>query len=340
MKPNIRFRIDRRLLIAAAVIYILLFAMLILSSSSEWDWNRVKQDYGILIFPVLPAPLFFAALRFPEMIYSKILAGVCTFWMVITVLMTPLLALLVPIPYSAIESSLLFNLAYAAYSIFILICAVKSAIVAVAWVSELREKKKVKNAGEGIEQMTKGLITFLRPRLLYALVFFGVLLMINMVFIETSTTDVELFVIEIICFRVPFLLTVVYILWRIWDYHRYIKGLEHSGVLNQAVLEYYGGHEYCEGHVVLGVEHIFVEGEARIYKYDDYTKYFYKWDDSGRVHYWYLYAVKKDGTEMQLIELPYKRTQENYYEHVYPMVNEIRIKSKNVVIEGPGKFRK
>ena len=58
MKPNIRFRIDRRLLIAAAVIYILLFAMLILSSSSEWDWNRVKQDYGILIFPVLPAPLF------------------------------------------------------------------------------------------------------------------------------------------------------------------------------------------------------------------------------------------------------------------------------------------
>ena len=31
---------------------------------------------------------------------------------------------------------------------------------------------------------------------------------------------------------------------------------------------------------------------------------------------------------------------QNYYENVYPMVNEIRIKSKNVVIEGPGKFRK
>lgn len=337
MEPNRRFRIDRRLLVAAAIIYILLFTILLVSNSDEW--NRIRQDYEgliMIIVIILPVPLFFAALRFPTLIYSKIVAGICTFWLVEVVLMIPFFALFVFGLLSVIESSLLLTLALTAYSFFSIICAAKSVVEAVAWVSELREKKKAEDAEKGIEQMTSGLITFLRPRLAYALMFFvvGILMMFYVVIPEPT------FSIANIIFCGAFLLTVVYILWSIWDYHRYIKSLEHSGVLNQAVLEYYSGHAYCEGHVVLGVKYIFVEGEARIYEYENFTKYFFKWDDSGRVHVWYLYAVKKDGTEIPLIELPYYRTKKNYYEHVYPMINEIRIKSKNVSIEGPGEFRK
>lgn len=343
MRRTRSFRINRRLLVAAAIIYTFIITFFLVFNLDEQNWIRIRHDYVCLIMIIafiLPVPLFFAALRFPAMIYSKIVVGICTFWLVFSVLLMPFFLVGVFDLFSVVESSSVLTLVLTAYSVFGLICAAKSVVEAVAWVSELREKKKAEDAEKGIEQMTSGLITFLRPRLTYALMLFGILLMINMMSMQDSVADVADFIIFIIFFRGALLLTAAYILWSIWDYHRYIKSLEHSGVLNQAVLEYYSGHAYCEGHVVLGVKYIFVEGEARIYEYENFTKYFFKWDDSGRVHVWYLYAVKKDGTEIPLIELPYYRTKKNYYEHVYPMINEIRIKSKNVSIEGPGEFRK
>lgn len=42
----------------------------------------------------------------------------------------------------------------------------------------------------------------------------------------------------------------------------------------------------------------------------------------------------------QRFELPYARTKKNYYEYVYPLINEIRIKSKDIAMEGPGEFNK
>ena len=36
----------------------------------------------------------------------------------------------------------------------------------------------------------------------------------------------------------------------------------------------------------------------------------------------------------------YARTKKNYYEYVYPLINEIRIKSKDIAMEGPGEFNK
>jgi len=340
MRRTRSFRINRRLLVAAAIIYTFIITFFLVFNLDEQNWIRIRHDYVCLIMIIafiLPVPLFFAALRFPAMIYSKIVVGICTFWLVYSVLMMPFFLVGVFDLFSVVESSSVLTLVFTAYSVFGLICAAKSVVEAVAWVSELREKKKAEDAEKGIEQMTSGLITFLRPRLAYALMMFfvvGILMMFYVVIPEPT------FSIANIIFCGAFLLIVVYILWSILDYHRYIKSLEHSGVLNQAVLEYYSGHVYCEGHVVLGVKYIFVEGEARIYEYENFTKYFFKWDDSGRVHVWYLYAVKKDGTEIPLIELPYYRTKKNYYEHVYPMINEIRIKSKNVSIEGPGEFRK
>jgi hypothetical protein len=41
-----------------------------------------------------------------------------------------------------------------------------------------------------------------------------------------------------------------------------------------------------------------------------------------------------------IYKLPYARTKKNYYEYVYPLINEIRIKSKDIAMEGPGEFNK
>ena len=64
------------------------------------------------------------------------------------------------------------------------------------------------------------------------------------------------------------------------------------------------------------------------------------WCDSPNFLCRFKRLYKKDGTEIQLFELPYARTKKNYYEYVYPLINEIRIKSKDIAMEGPGEFYK
>ena len=296
-------KINRRLLKTAAAIDILAFVIFFIFKLDERNW--------ILLAPALAALLFFVALKFPDMACSKVLAGICTFMVITAVMIGPLLFVLgVWAPYSAIESSL-FHWAFLAFVVVVMICA---------WMS----------AAEAV-----------RPRLGMFLVCFALFAAIpaGSAFGPRLKMDTLSLVLELLSGLISLLILVV-MLFLIWRYNRYIKGLKASGVLSQAAMEFYKGNVYCEGHVVLGMQYIFVEGEGTIYEYDDFVKYFHKWSEAGRVHYWFLYAVKKDGTEIQLFELPYARTKKNYYEYVYPLINEIRIKSKDIAMEGPGEFYK
>ena len=326
-------KINRRLLKTAVAIDILAFVIFFIFKLDERNW--------ILLTPALAALLFFVALKFPDMACSKVLAGICTFMVITAVMIGPMLFVLgVLAPYSAIESSL-FHWAFLAFVVVVMICAWMSAAEAVSWIRELREKKKAADVEEGIDSMTRGVIKFLRPRLGMFLVCFALFAAIpaGSAFGPRLKMDTFSLVLELLSGLISLLILVV-MLFLIWRYNRYIKGLKASGVLSQAAMEFYKGNVYCEGHVVLGMQYIFVEGEGTIYEYDDFVKYFHKWSEAGRVHYWFLYAVKKDGTEIQLFELPYARTKKNYYEYVYPLINEIRIKSKDIAMEGPGEFYK
>ena len=56
--------------------------------------------------------------------------------------------------------------------------------------------------------------------------------------------------------------------------------------------------------------------------------------------HWYLCAEQKDGPEVRLIELPYIHMQKNYDEFVLPMLTEISSNNVDIIIDGPGEFRK
>ena len=81
MKNDRIFKIDRRLLIAAAVIAIILTIL-----NFCYHMKRNPEDMAgnmvFLIGTMVPNLCLFAALRFPTMIYSTVLAGIGAFWSV------------------------------------------------------------------------------------------------------------------------------------------------------------------------------------------------------------------------------------------------------------------
>lgn len=327
MMRNIR--ISRRYLKAAAAIDILALVLFNIFAVDDAMWLTLTL--------ALPIVLFFVAFRFPDMAYSEALAGVCTFIVILEVIMWAFILVLVVLePYIVTESSP-FMLVLLAYSFFNIICAWNSAVEAVSWIRELREKKKSADSEEGIDSMIKGVIRFLRPRLGMFLLLFALFAPVPALNafdpqILEIRKDPFLLVLILISSLIA-LLMLVLMLYLSWSYNRYIKGLKASGALSQVAMEYYKGDVYCEGRVVLGIHYIFMMGEGSIYEYSDFVKYFFEWSQTNRIYYWSLYAVKKDGTKIQN-ELPYGHTKKNYYEHVYPMINVIRSRSKGIVIEG------
>lgn len=321
----------RKVTAFASVIYLFLCVLLIINSDIS------ESNFVSLIVLILPPLLLFAALRYPDMTYSRVLAAIPAFWVVFTVLATPFMLALFFDRLTVIQSIPVLYVAFMAYCIFILIYAIRCAVEADKWVSELREKKKAEDSEEGTERMTKGLVVFLRPRQPYAIMYLVCFLVLTIVTLQWSSTDTFIFV--YFC-RVGLLLLAGYILRNFWNYNRYIRELTDSGVLSKAASDYYNGHVYYEGHLVLGVRYIFVEGKGRLIEYSSIVKIYHKWKDSRKYGYWRLYAVNKDGKEMQLLEVPYKPNQKNYDEYVYPVINEIRMRNENIVIEGPGEFSK
>ena len=64
-----------------------------------------------------------------------------------------------------------------------------SAAEAVSWIRELRDRKKAEDAAEGIDRMTKGLTTFLRPRMTGALAMFFPLVLLTFLFTQLGENN-------------------------------------------------------------------------------------------------------------------------------------------------------
>ena len=99
MKKDRRFKIDRRLLIAAAVIA-LIFTIIIFLDQNGQDGRNMAKRISILIRTMLPELFLFAALRFPTMIYSTALAAIGAFWSVYFALLIPAVLLISQNPVS------------------------------------------------------------------------------------------------------------------------------------------------------------------------------------------------------------------------------------------------
>lgn len=328
MKKDRKFKIDRRLLIAAAVIAIILT---ILNSCYHMKQNPqdMSGNMAILIRTMVPHLFLFAALRFPSMIYSTVLAGIGAFWSVYLLFMTPAAFL-----FELTESPPLLVVP----CILGLILALMSGAEAVSWIRELRDRRRVEDAGEGIDRMTAGLITFLRPRMTVALLMFIWFTILSLQYAQMGLfTPIR---IDNLILPALALSPALYMVSKAWKYARVSRNLKESGESGQAALDYHRGKSYCKGHVILGSKYIFVEGSGRLVKYSELSKIYHRYSDSGRRTYWNLFAVKKDGTEFLLIELPYAHWQKNYDEFVKPMIDDIRANGPDITIGGPGAFRK
>lgn len=331
MKKDRKFKIDRRLLIAAAVIAIIL-TILNFCDHMKQNPQDMSGNMAILIRTMVPDLFLFAALRFPSMIYSTVLAGIGAFWSVCLVFMIPAAFLL-----ELTESSPLLVVP----CILSLILALMSGAEAVSWIRELRDRRKVEDAAEGIDRMTAGLITFLRPRMTVALLMFIWFTILSLQYAQMGLlTPISSYNLFLLLFPAWALATALYIVSKAWKYARVSRNLKESGESGQAALDYHRGKSYCKGHVILGSKYIFVEGSGRLVKYSELSKIYHRYSTSGRRTYWNLFAVKKDGTEFLLIELPYAHWQKNYDEFVKPMIDDIRANGPDITIGGPGAFRK
>lgn len=341
MKSTGKIKIDRRLLIVAAIISILLSILNFLSLKD--------RDYLILIRTVLPTLLLFAALYFPTMIYSTVMAGIGAFWSVLTVFFLPSSLLLTDL--TAPGSELCFP-AFMVLCVIGLIFAGLGAAEAVVWIRELRDRKKRSNATEGMDQMTRGLVTFLRPRQGMAIMCLIVcLLLMSMMFTPFSTGMLrnrpfernDILFSNILLATIPpigALIAIFVIIREIRRFDRYIKDLQNSELLSQAVFDYYRGKVFCSDHVIIGTKYILTEGAGRIVDCGSITKIYHSRSDSVQYGHWHLCAEQKDGTDVRLFELPYPQTQKCYDEFVLPILREISRNNADIVIDGPGEFRK
>ena len=346
MKKDRRFKIDRRLLIAAAVIYSILTIIGFLHKYGQ-EGRSIQASLFILVMTSLPVLFLFAALRFPTMIYSTVLAGIGAFWSVCFVFLIP--GSLLFIQDRGSHSSP-FTIAGAVLETIGLILGLMSAAEAASWIRDLRDGIREADAAEDIDRMTKGLTAFLRPRMPGALAFFICAVVAGVAFFRTwkDNPALSMFPPEnsddlgplFICLLPPVvaLLSALSMISEIRKYARYVNDLKDSGAIDQAALDYYKGKAYCQGRVILGSQYILVEGTGRLTQYSDIEKIYHDFNDSGKYKHWYLVAVKKDGTEFHLVELPFLHTQKNYDEYVRPMLDEIGVIDPGIVIEGPGEF--
>lgn len=351
MKKDRRFKIDRRLLIAAAVIYSILMIIGFLHQYGQ-EGRSIQASLFILVMMSLPVLFLFAALRFPTMIYSTVLAGIGAFWPMFFVFFIPGALLFMQNPLS---DSSPFTIAGAVVEIIGMILGLMSGAEAVSWIRDLRDRKRDEDAWEGIDRMTKGLTAFLRPRMPGALAFFISAVLAVAVFFpfwkeisalstfppkndyDVSSLGISLLI--SLLFPAVALLSALYMISETRKYARYVNDLKDSGVISQAALDYHKGKAYCQGRVILGSQYIFVEGTGRLTEYSDIAKICHDVKDgSSRDRHWYLVAVKKDGTEFRLVELPYAPKRKNYDKYVRPMLDEIGVIDSGIVIEEPGEF--
>ncbi len=347
MKKDRKFKIDRRLLIAAAVIYSILMIIGFLHQYGQ-EGRSIQASLFILVMMSLPVLFLFAALRFPTMIYSTVLAGIGAFWSVCSVFFIPGSLLFVQERGS---HSSPFTIAGAVLGTIGLILGLMSGAEAVSWIRDLRDRKREADAWEGIDRMTKGLSAFLRPRMPGALAFFIWAVLAEVVFFpfwkEISALSTfppknsDNLSPPFFCLLPPAvaLLSALYMISETRKYARHVNDLKDSGVFGQAALDYHKGKAYCQGRVILGSQYILVEGTGRLTEYSDIAKICHDVKDgSSRDRHWYLVAVKKDGTEFRLVELPYAPKRKNYDKYVRPMLDEIGVIDPGIVIEGPGEF--
>ena len=346
MKKDRKFKIDRRLLIAAAVIYSILMIIGFLHQYGQ-EGRSIQASLFILVMMSLPVLFLFAALRFPTMIYSTVLAGIGAFWPMYFVFFILGTLLFMQNPLS---DSSPFKIAGAVLWTIGLILGLMSGAEAVSWIRDLRDRKREADAWEGIDRMTKGLTAFLRPRMPGALTFFIWGVFAAVVFFRAWKVSLapsafppknsDNLSLPFFCLLLPAvaLLSALYMISETRKYARYVNDLKDSGVFGQAALDYHKGKAYCQGRVILGSQYILVEGTGRLTEYSDIEKIYHDFNDSGKYKHWYLVAVKKDGTEFHLVELPFLHTQKNYDEYVRPMLDEIGVIDPGIVIEGPGEF--
>ena len=332
MQSDRKYESDRIILITANIICIILCIYNYMSLGEG-------KSISVLVRTVLPSLLFFVALKYPSMIYSTVLAGIGAFWSVMAIFMLSFMII--------IEKSSSLSVHESGFVLFIvlegmgLICAGISAAKGVALIKKLRDDEKAEEAATGIDQMTKGLTRFLFPRnafpIMMAISMSIVLVTLFRFEISDGTLDKD---IDNIIFWavlvVGIILSVLFIVKNIRGYKSYISDLSQSGVLNQAVLDYYKGKGYCNDSVFLGQKYIFVKGAGRLYEYSGIEEISHRWSDTGKSTYWRLEAKNTDGTEYTLVELSYRHTKENYDNYVLPMLDEIRMINPNIKIGEPG----
>ena len=346
MKKDRRFKIDRRLLIAAAVIYSILTIIGFLHQYGQEE-RSIQASLFILVMMSLPVLFLFAALRFPTMIYSTVLAGIGAFWPMYFVFLILGALLFMQNPLS---DSSPFTIAGVVLWTIGLILGLMSGAEAVSWIRDLRDRKRDEDAWEGIDRMTKGLTAFLRPRMPVALTFFILGVFAAVVFFRAWKDSLapsafppknsDNLSTHFFCLLPPAvaLPSALYMIRETRKYARYVNDLKDSGVISQAALDYHKGKAYCQGRVILGSQYIFVEGTGRLTEYSGIEKIRHDFKDSGKQRHWDIIASKKDGEEIRLVELPYVHTQKNYDEYVRPMLDEIGVIDPGIVIEEPGEF--
>ena len=320
MKKDRKFKIDRRLLIAAAVIYSILMIIGFLHQYGQ-EGRSIQASLFILVMMSLPVLFLFAALRVPTMIYSTVLAGIGAFWPMYFVFFIPGSLLFVQERGSHSSPS---TIAGAVLGTIGLILGLMSGAEAVSWIRDLRDRKRDEDAWEGIDRMTKGLTAFLRPRMTGALAMFFPLVLLTFLFpqlgennsflsmFSPKNSDDLITLVVYLLFPVGALLSVLYMIGVIRKYARYVNELKDSGADGQAALDYHRGKPYCKGKVILGSQYIFVEGAGRLTQYNDIVKIYHKYKEGGKGQYWNLIAVKTNGEEFCLVELPYAHNQKNY----------------------------
>ena len=100
------------------------------------------------------------------------------------------------------------------------------------------------------------------------------------------------------------------------------------------VNDFINGKKYDEYGLVLGQVYIFQKGSHRIYKYDDIVEIYHEWYDNtrGGRKIWNLCFRTVDNENRFGIRLSFKRSKENYFNKVLPLILEIRSRNPDIVI--------
>ena len=124
------------------------------------------------------------------------------------------------------------------------------------------------------------------------------------------------------------------ILYYVLSYHSFYKHLSESDELALMVNDFTYGKKYDEYNLILGQVYLFKKGSNRIYKYDDIAEIYHEWDDPPRSRgsYWKLCFRTVDKKNHYLTNLSFKRSKENYFNKVLPLILEIRSRNPDIVI--------